>query len=102
MRCLSRSAHSSLLNISCSNLLCFCAQNFFAQHAHLCSVIPRSAGVFGNDRAWIQAAIQAAHERFLAWPIDARLILFQLGQDYVGPPAEKKKSSSDAIFGEWK
>ena len=99
---MSSSAHSSLLNISRCNLLCFCAQNKFAQHAHLCSVIPRSAGVFGNDRAWILAAIQAARLKFSAWPIDARLILFQLGQDYVGPPAEKKKSASDGIFGEWK
>lgn len=102
MRCLSRSAHSSLLNISRRNMFCFCAQKHFAQYAHLCSVTPRSSGVFGNDRAWIHAAIQAAHERFLAWPIDARLILFQLGQDYVGPPAEKKKPASDGIFGEWK
>lgn len=73
--------------------------------------------MFGNDRAWIQAAIHAARHKFAAWPIDAKLIEFKAGLGYgqtevVPPPPIVRKERAPqkkhypqlegGIFSDWK
>ena len=54
---------------------CLSAMNVvFAPPLHLNHV---SLGVFGNDQACIQSAIQAAQDKYNGWPIDLKMVNFR-------------------------
>jgi hypothetical protein len=44
-------------------------------------------GAFGNDAAWIKAAIVSACQRYSGYPIDIKMVNYAPGVDYSGPAA---------------